>query len=235
MNRLDRTYGRYVTTGRDSGPDLQGRRAPVHRMVGPRRAASVAVMRVLYFDYPSLPAVVAVVRAEAALRRYAGSGNRPPMLAFAGFDTLGLEVAVPVTLDQLEEFDRWRDGAAAVGLDVVRPQLRPATTLAHVVGDLADERRQGHRWRTRVITAYWTQGADIGDPTVLRRLASDINLPGGEVAASLGDVRRAQRVRRRMVAARQRSIGGVPVIDVDGTLVAGDLSDESWDALLASW
>lgn len=193
-------------------------------------------MRVMYFDYPSLPAAVAVIRAHLALGRHAGlASSAAQPLMFGGFDTLGLEMTVPLTLDQQEEIGRWSTTAAQVGLEVTTPRSRPPTTPAHVIGDLADELGLGRDWRQAVIVAYWSDRVDIGHKSELVRLANHVGLPEQEVASALTDRHRAQQVRRRMVAARQRGIGGVPVIEIDGTLLSGDLSDDAWDTMIRSW
>jgi len=187
-------------------------------------------MRVLYFDYPSLPAVVAVLHAHGALARNPGL-----KIEFGGFDTLGLDVSVPVTLDQLEEIDRWRNDAESIGLEILCPINRPATTAAHVIGDLAEEIGGGIQWRQRVIRAYWSEGEDLGEPSVLIELARQAGMPQDQVHVALSDTMRHQRVRRRMVAARQRGVGGVPVIDADGALMPANLTADQWDEMLAHW
>ncbi|MEX0592366.1 MAG: DsbA family protein [Nitriliruptoraceae bacterium] len=187
-------------------------------------------MRVLYFDYPSLPAVVAVLHAHGALVR-----NRGREIDFGGFDTLGLDVSVPVTLDQREEIDRWRDDAVSIGLEVCPPTIRPATTAAHVIGDLAEEIGSGMEWRQRAIRAYWSDGEDLGDPSVLVELARESGMLDEQVHVALSDTTRHQLVRRRMVAARQRGVGGVPVIDADGALMPANLTAGQWDEMLGHW
>lgn len=186
-------------------------------------------MRVLYFDYPSLPAAVAVLRAQRAVARHAPA---PIPLAFGGFDTLGLDVAVPVTLDQRAEFDAWSGRARDAGLDVALPTRRPATTIAHVIGDLADESGCGSAWRAATFEAYWQHDADLGDTDVLIRLAGVVGIDPSAVVTTVADHGRSQRVRRRMIAARQRGIGGVPVLDIDGVVISADLDDTQWDDLL---
>lgn len=187
-------------------------------------------MRVLYFDYPSLPAAVAVLCAQRAVARRPAATLR---LAFGGYDVLGLDVAVPVTLDQLEEIDAWGERARAVGLTVGRPSRRPATTLAHVVGDHADDVGLGEIWRTAAIEAYWRDDADLGDPDMLIDLARHVGLDAATVAAAVADTSRVRRVRRRMAAAHQRGIGGVPVLEIDGAIVDPHLDDAQWDELLS--
>jgi hypothetical protein len=51
--------------------------------------------------------------------------------------------------------------------------------------------------------------------------------------AALGDPGRLRAVRQRMLRARQRGIGDVPVLDLDGAIVSAELSDGDLRTLLA--
>jgi 2-hydroxychromene-2-carboxylate isomerase len=173
----------------------------------------------LYFDYVSAPAAVAVLR----LQRLADEGAS---IAFSGIDVLGLEVTIPATLDQLEGVESARASARAVGLELRRPTLRPPTLAAHLVGDLATERGLGAAWRETCLRSYWERGADLGDETVLRELARDTGLADETVRARLADRERRTQLRQRMIVARGRGVGGVPVLEVaGGTFVTADLPD----------
>jgi predicted DsbA family dithiol-disulfide isomerase len=153
---------------------------------------------------------------------------------FSGVDVLGLEVAVPVTLDQLASLDAVRDRAASLGLALRRPALRPPTLSAHLVGELADAQGVGASWRLRCLRAYWEEGADLGDHDLLLALAAEAGLDGPGVAANLEDRERRGTLRRRMVRDRSRGIGGVPVLETSGgTFVPADLADADLRQLAA--
>jgi 2-hydroxychromene-2-carboxylate isomerase len=175
-------------------------------------------MLIVHFDHTSLPAVVAALRLQAL----ADAGGT---VGFQGIDVLGVDVALPVTLDQLDEIDRWRDRAEALGLAVHRPSQRPPTLSAHLVGDIATSQGLGAAWREVVFRAYWTEDAPIDVPTVLCDLAERAGLDPDEVATRLADPGARVTVRQRMTADRGRGIGGVPILEVDGTLVSAELSD----------
>lgn len=176
-------------------------------------------MLVLHYDIPSLPATVAVLR----LQRIADAGGA---VAFRGIDVIGVDASLPVTLDQLDELERWRDRAEAAGLRVRRPRERPPTVAAHLVGVLAQAYELGAAWREAILRAYWTDGAAVGDPAVLLDLATDVGLPVDEVADRLEDPAARVALRQRMTADRGRGIGGVPVLELDGTFVSAELPDE---------
>ncbi len=176
-------------------------------------------MLLLYFDHVSPAAAVACLRLQALADEGVG-------VTFVGLDTLGLEVAIPATLDQLEQVERWRDDAGELGLELRRPAWRPPTLPAHLVGELAERVGLGAAWRRTCLLAYWHDGADLGTPEVLRELASRAGLDRREVAAALADRDARLALRRRMLTMRSRGVGGVPVLEVEGTFVSPDLPVE---------
>jgi 2-hydroxychromene-2-carboxylate isomerase len=191
--------------------------APAYAARPPSSARSLLL--VLHFDYVSAPAAVAVLR----LQRFVDEGAT---IHFAGIDVLGLDTAIPVTLDQLEGIERARRPAAELGVDLRRPASRPPTLSAHLVGELADDAGVGASWRERCLRAYWELGSDLGDEDVLLELAEAAGVPSAAVAARLVDRRRRLQLRQRMLTARGRGIGGVPVLEVaGGTFVPADLPD----------
>lgn len=175
-------------------------------------------MLVLHFDFTSLAAAVSVLRVQAI----ADAGGR---VGFQGIDVLGVDVALPVTLDQLDEIARFRGRADERGLEVRRPSQRPPTLAAHLVGDLATAQELGAAWRMAVLEAYWSCDAALDRVPVLLDLAQQVGLDRGEVAAALADPAVRTSVRHRMTADRARGIGGVPVLEFDGTLVSAELTD----------
>jgi 2-hydroxychromene-2-carboxylate isomerase len=185
------------------------------------------VVLVLHFDYPSAASAVAVLR----LQRLADEGVA---VGFTGVDSLGLEVAVPVPPQRRDEAERCRAAAAGLGLELGAPSRWPPTLRAHLLGELADDLGQGGAWRRDCLDAYWCRDADLDDEQVLRGLAQQVGLDPSAVEQRLTD--RALRVaaRRRALTRRRRGVGGVPVIEVHGTLVPPDLADDALRALAAS-
>jgi 2-hydroxychromene-2-carboxylate isomerase len=183
-------------------------------------------MLVCHHDFTSPAAAVAVLRLQ-------GIADEGGHVAFSGVDVLGIDAAIPVTLDQLTELEHVRDRAAALGLDMRRPTRRPPTLPAHLVADLAEQAGLGASWRDAVLRAYWTDGVDIGGRDELVDLAMTAGLDGLEVAATLADREARTALRRRMLLLRGRGVGGVPVLDLDGTLLSADLPDEDLRQLAA--
>jgi predicted DsbA family dithiol-disulfide isomerase len=173
---------------------------------------------ILHYDLTSPRAALAVLR----LQRIADLGHP---VAFRGIDVLGVDMALPVTLDQLAELEQVRDELASLGLDARRPTLRPPTLDAHLVGLHAEGTGLGAAWRSACLHAYWVEGAALADHAVLAGIARAAGLADTAVAAALADSAARNELRARMLQLRQLGIGGVPVLELDGTLFAADVDD----------
>jgi len=172
----------------------------------------------LHHDFTSPRSALAVLR----LQRIADLGHP---VAFRGIDVLGLAVALPVTLDQLAELKEVSAPAGELGLAMQRPSLRPPTLDAHLIGGLAEDAGLGAAWRMACLAAYWTEGVDISLPAALIAIAADVGLDTSMVGRRLDDSAARNELRAGMLALRALGIGGVPVLEVDGTLLAADVDD----------
>ena len=181
-------------------------------------------MLVLHHDVTSAASAVALLR----LQPLADAGGH---VRFSGLDTLGLAISVPPTQALLAERERHVDRSAGLGLELRVPSRQPPTLTCHLVGDLAEEQGLGAAWRLACLRAFWTEDRDVGDRSQLIGLARDVGLDVDEVAARLDDRAAVQGLRSRMVAQRNRGIGGVPVLEVDGAFVPADLSDDDLEQL----
>lgn len=168
----------------------------------------------LFHDYTSAGSAVAVLRAQ----RVADEGLA---VAFEGFEALGLDATLPLTLDVAAAVDDLAEAAADEGLTLRRPPNVPPTALAHVVGAVAEEAGLGASWRETCYRAYWTDGAAIGDRTALLGLATVAGLDIASVRTALDDRLFVVAVRRRTATHRRNGVGGVPAILASRTLVPG--------------
>lgn len=176
-------------------------------------------MLTLHHDPTSPASAVALLRVQALLDAGARIGLRP-------FDALGLEISVPPTRTLLEELATYRDRAAALGLAMHRPSRQPPTLRAHLIDvEVAEPRGLGASWRWRCLRAFWSEDRDLGDPATLVALGVDAGLDGAAVEQALADRLAVQRLRDDMLLQRRRGIGGVPVLELDGTFVPADLSE----------
>jgi 2-hydroxychromene-2-carboxylate isomerase len=172
----------------------------------------------LHFDITSPAAAVAVLRLQALVD--AGATVR-----FSPIDTLGLDIDVPPTRELLDELVRYADRAAELGLAMRRPSRQPPTLRAHVVGEVAEAADLGASWRWRCLRAYWSEDRDLHDEDTLVELALAAGLEEAPVRRALGDRLTVHGLRDRMTHQRRRGIGGVPVLEFDGTFVSAELPD----------
>lgn len=94
------------------------------------------------------------------------------------------------------------------------PSLR--LSLPEVSGD------QQHRVISALFTAGWSQGADLGSPTALRKLLDDDALDGAALlAAAQGDAAKAG-LRRETEQALAREVFGVPSFILNDELLWGN-------------
>ncbi len=176
-------------------------------------------MLTLHHDYPSAASLHAVL----VLQDLADEGLP---VAFHGVDVLGLGTSVPATLDDLAAWQEHRVALADRGWDLPRPRLHPPTLAAHLVEALATDRGLGAAWRLACHRALWLDGRDLGDPAVLVDLGAAIGLELAEVSGLVADGRATLAARREMLARRGEGVGGVPVLEVDGTLVSPFMAAE---------
>ena len=114
---------------------------------------------------------------------------------------------------------RMTDVAATDGLDFHFERIRPGNTFdAHRVLHLALERGKQDAVKERLLLAYMTEGAPIGDPETLVRLAAEAGLEAEEVRATLAGDAFTLEVRDDEDEARQLGISGVPFFVFAGKL-----------------
>ncbi len=176
-------------------------------------------MITLIHDYTSPASAVAVLRCHRLL----ADGLK---VNFEGIDRNGVEVALPATLDVLDELERSRDAAAELGLELRKPGLLPPTVRTHAVGDLAQRQELGVAWREAAYRAFWEDGIDISLESELLGLAERVGLDVDEVDRHLADPASVRAVRMRAGYQRGRGVGGVPVVDADGTLVPATIGED---------
>lgn len=181
-------------------------------------------MLILHHDVTSPRSALAVLRVQRI-------ADRGLPVAFRGIDVLGVEVALPVTLDQLAEMEQVADRTRDLGLTMRRPRIRPPTLDAHLVGELAELRGLGAAWRLACLRAYWSEGLDVSNVAVLRGAARAVGLDVEEVGRSLADTAARNELRAAMLARRGLGIGGVPILEVDGTLLPADVDDATLEEL----
>lgn len=180
----------------------------------------------LFHDFTDPASAVAVARAQ----RLADEGLP---IEFAGFEVVGVDAVLPVSLDVMARLDDLAAEAAAEGVVLRRPPAAPPTGWAHVLGTVAERAGLGASWRQTCYTAYWRDGADLSATDVLVDLAVAAGLEPAAATAAATD-RAALAAFRRLVAGHRRAgVGGVPVLSAHQTLVPGLLPAADLRALAA--
>ncbi len=109
--------------------------------------------------------------------------------------------------------------AAALGagfaFDPMGPKHLPSTLLAHQLIRLAHFDGVQERLTEKLYSAYWDDGADIGDVKTLLAIASDAGLDADNARRDLGDEKSAIEVREEADAFRRAGVSGVPTYIVN--------------------
>lgn len=180
----------------------------------------------LFHDYTVPASAVAALRVQ----RLADEGRD---VTFEGFEAIGVDATLPVTVEVLDAIASLADVAAGEGLTLRRPPGLPPTALAHVVGTVAEQHGLGASWRETCYRAFWEEDARLDDRAVLRDLAERAGLDPEPVSAALADRAFVAAVRRRQAGHRRNGVGGVPTILASRTLVPGLLPLEELRELAA--
>jgi predicted DsbA family dithiol-disulfide isomerase len=110
--------------------------------------------------------------------------------------------------------------AAEVGLAYRLDQARPESTFdAHRLLQWARGEGRAGELKERLLAAYFTEGARVGDRETLARLAEEVGLDRAQAAAVLADpARGAEGVAHDQALARRLGISGVPFFVLAGRL-----------------
>lgn len=112
--------------------------------------------------------------------------------------------------------------------------ISASTVDAHRLLHLAADRGRYDELHSLLDSAYFAQGADVGDRDVLLRLATEAGLDADEVAAVLDGDAYAAQVQADLAQAQAYGISGVPFVVLDGRLgVSGAQPEEVFASALA--
>ena len=116
--------------------------------------------------------------------------------------------------------DRLKRSFEAHGLAYAPPpDVVPRTLDALRLTELARDRGLHRQFHDRLMEAYWSEGANIGDQDVLRALARDVGLPDDEVERVLVGDDYAQRVAVSTQQAVSLGANGIPAFVLNGKLL----------------
>ena len=118
------------------------------------------------------------------------------------------------------DHDPLRDRFAEAGLEYNRPEIVPNTKLALRVTELARDRGLHEPFHDRLMTAYWSEATDIGDPNELRRLGAEVGLGADDVEHVIADPTAYLRaVEHSTKQAHSIGINAVPAFVLDRQLI----------------
>jgi predicted DsbA family dithiol-disulfide isomerase len=176
-------------------------------------------------------------RFEEALRRFDGrddvevtwrSFELDPDAPAVGVDVLEhLAAKYGVSKGEAAEMQhRVARAAAGEGLEYHLERTQRGNSFdAHRLLHLAHEQGLQGELEERLFGAYFTDGEAIGDPEVLRRLATDVGLATADVDDVLGSDRFADEVRADQRTAQELGCRGVPFFVVDRRFGAAGAQD----------
>jgi predicted DsbA family dithiol-disulfide isomerase len=160
-------------------------------------------------------------RVEIVWHSFELDPNAPAALAGDHAEQLARKYGMPVEQAR-KSIDRVVTTARGVGLDFRYDRIRPGNTFdAHRVIHLAAERGLQTQVKERMFHGYFTEGAAIGLPEEVERLAVDAGLDAEEVAEVLESDAYAAEVRADEADAHQLGATGVPFFVFDGRYAVG--------------
>jgi predicted DsbA family dithiol-disulfide isomerase len=114
------------------------------------------------------------------------------------------------------------------------PDVVPNSNRALRLTELARDLGRYGTVHDRLMDAYWSEGQDIGDPDVLRRLAAELELPADDVEEVLAGERYHDRVEAATRQAVSLGANAVPAFLLDRRLlVLGAQPEELFEQAFA--
>ncbi len=115
--------------------------------------------------------------------------------------------------------ERTRETIEAAGLAYDPPARIPNSRKALAVTELARDRGRHDAVHARIMGAYWSERADIGDDGVLLDLATEAGLEEAEARAALRDDGYVERVLESTREANRHGINAIPAFVLDHRLL----------------
>lgn len=107
----------------------------------------------------------------------------------------------------------------AAGLTFNPPATMPNTLHALQVTELARDRGLHEPVHTRLMHAYWSEGADLGDDEVLLDLVAEADLDRADAEAVIAEGRYSDRVAASTREANRHGIHAIPAFVLGGRLL----------------
>ena len=122
--------------------------------------------------------------------------------------------------------------AGDAGLAIKPRERMSSSRLALQAAELARERGVEQPFEKRVFSAYFEQGADIGDVGVLAALGEEVGVETGELRSALSAEKYRDKLMSNADLAHQYGVTGVPTFFVRGFPIVGAQSEQTMREIL---
>jgi predicted DsbA family dithiol-disulfide isomerase len=123
--------------------------------------------------------------------------------------------------------------AEAAGVSMSPPRVLTNSRPALAVCEYAREAGRSEEFEERVYRAYFSEGANIGDLEVLKKLGADAGLDPDEVEQAARSPKYELRLKNNTLAAHSRGVSGVPTFFVGEFPLVGAQSEEVMRQILS--
>ena len=129
-------------------------------------------------------------------------------------------------------WERITSMADAVGFSIKPPAVLTNSRAALAATEFARESSRDEALEERIYRAYFNEGENIGDASVVVRLAGEAGLDASEVAEATKSPKYEMRLKNNSLAANQRGVSGVPTFFIGEYPLVGAQSVDAMRAIL---
>ncbi len=123
-------------------------------------------------------------------------------------------------------WERISSMADMIGLSMKPPAMLTNSRLALEAAEFAQDSGKGEQFEQRVYRAYFGEGANIGDASVIGDLARDAALDRAQLDEALASGKYSLRLKNNSLVAHQRGVSGVPTFLINGFPLVGAQSPD---------
>jgi len=129
-------------------------------------------------------------------------------------------------------WERITSMADAVGFSIKPPAVLTNSRAALAATEFARESSRDEALEERIYRAYFNEGENIGDASVVVRLAGEAGLDASEVAEATKSPKYEMRLKNNSLAANQRGVSGVPTFFIGEYPLVGAQTLDAMRAIL---
>ncbi|MGC2305250.1 DsbA family oxidoreductase [Candidatus Binatus sp.] len=122
--------------------------------------------------------------------------------------------------------------ADAVGFSMKPPAVLTNSRAALAATEFARESGRDEALEERIYRAYFNDGENIGDASVVTRLAREAGIDASEVAGAIKSPKYEMRLKNNSLAANQRGVSGVPTFFIGEYPLVGAQNLDAMRAIL---